>query len=116
MDLVMQNTATVAAYTTTANILTGQRYERCPVDAIGQLYLNGSATGFTCELNVDGIAVTDMVKINAQNRLPVIPDDILVPGFEARAGALIQIKLTNTTAGSLDGSYKVVLTPLTDIQ
>jgi hypothetical protein len=115
MDLIMQDTTAVGAYATNNNVLSGLRYERAPVDCIGQLYVNGSATGLKCELNVGGIAVTELIKVNVQNRLPVIPDDVLVPGFEVPAGALLQVKVQNTTSGSLDASWKVVLTPAADI-
>jgi hypothetical protein len=116
MDLIMQDVTAVGANATNNNVVTGLRYERAPMDCMGQLYVNGSATGLKCELNVGGVAVTELIKVNAQNRLPVIPDDVLVPGFEVPAGALIQVKIQNVTAGSLDASWKVVLSPIADLQ
>jgi len=115
MDLIMQDTTSVGAYLTVANVLTGQRYERSPGDCVGQIYVNGSAVGLKAEVNVNGVSVTEQIKVNVQNRMPVVPDDVLVPGFEAPAGSLIQLKIVNSTAGSLDASWKVILTPVGEV-
>ncbi len=105
----MQGNQSVAANTTVANVLSGERYERVPFDAIGSLFAAGSAAGLTLELNVGGISVSPPTKVNAQNRLPVVPDDELVNGWEAPEGKLIQLTCVNTSAGALTINWKVEL-------
>jgi hypothetical protein len=112
-NLISQSTTTIAGATKNPNILTGTRYERAPVDCMGSLFINGSAAGLTVEVNVGGLSISEPVVVNVQNRMPVIPDDVLIPGFECPEGALIQVTLTNTTAStSLVAQWKLMLEPI----
>lgn len=108
MIVTMQGQTAVAANTTNQNVLTGQRYERSPFGAaIGNLYCCGSAAGLQCELNVGGQSVTPPTVVNTQNRLPVVPDDILTQQWEVLEGRLIQVTVVNTTAGALTFFWRV---------
>lgn len=107
--VIMQGQTVIAANSTNLNVLTGQKYERSPGDALGMLYINGSAAGLTAELNVAGMAVTDQIVVNTQNRLPVVPDDLAVDEWLAGEGDLIQLKVANTTAGALTVFWRVEL-------
>jgi hypothetical protein len=108
MIVTMQGQTAVAANTTVANVLTGQRYERSPFAAgEGNLFCTGSAAGLTAELNIGGNSVTPPTVVNTQNRLPVVPDDVLVPGWEVLEGRLIQITVVNTTGGALTFFWRV---------
>lgn len=109
MFVAMQGSEVAAAAGTVPNILTGQRYERSPFPAaIGQLYACGSAaSAITVELNVGGRSVTPPALVNSQNRVPLIPDDLLIPGWEVTEGKLIQITAVFPAAATL--FWKVVL-------
>lgn len=108
MIVTMQGQTAVAANTTNPNVLTGQRYERSPFTAaVGNLYCCGSAAGLTAELNVGGVSVTPPTVVNTQNRLPVVPDDILVAQWEVLEGRLLQITVVNTTGGALTFFWRV---------
>lgn len=109
MGVVMQNSISIAANSTNENVLTGQRYERAPIDAMGALYCAGSALGLTAELNVGGSSITPPTAVNAQNRLPVVPDDSLVEDWPSPEGELIQLRVVNTTAGALTFFWRVEL-------
>jgi hypothetical protein len=109
MKLSMQGYQLVGIGATVDNILTGQRYERAPMAAIGSLYTCGSAAGLTAELNVGGISVTPPTTVNAQNRYPVVPDDVLVDEWEVLEGRLIQVTVVNTTGGALGFFWRVEL-------
>jgi hypothetical protein len=110
MNIAMQKSLSVAATTTVANVLTGERYERVPfAGAIGGLYCAGSALGLTAELNVGGTSITPPTTVNAGAHLPVIPDDTLIEGWEAVRGQLIQLTVVNTTGGALTFYWKIVL-------
>lgn len=105
---IMQKSKSIAASTTEENVLSGTRYERSPFElALMSVYATGSAAGLTCEINVGGESVSDPVTVNAQNRLPVEPDDLLVDQVTVKAGQLIQLRVVNTTAGALSFNYKV---------
>lgn len=108
MIVTMQNQVAVAANTTNPNVLTGQRYERAPFQAgVGNLFCCGSAAGLTAELNVGGVSVTPPTVVNTQNRLPVVPDDILVSEWECMNGQLLQVTVVNTTGGALTFFWRV---------
>lgn len=109
MKNVMQSSASIAANTTNENVLSGQRFERAPGPSIGGLYVCGSASGLTAELNVGGRSVTPPTSVNTQNRFPVVPDDSLAMDWEAYQGELIQVRIVNTTAGALTIFWRVEL-------
>lgn len=109
MKVCMQNSVSVAANTTVPNVLTGQRYERPPFNAFGSLYAAGSAAGLTAEINVGGRSVTPPTGVNAQNRFPVVPDDLLIDGWEAVQDQLVQLTVVNTTGGALTFFWRVEL-------
>lgn len=108
--VAMQNSVSVAANTTNANVLSAERFSRCPYQAaLGGLYVTGSATGLTAELNVGGRSVTPATGVNVQNRFPVVPDDSLIEEWEAYNGELIQLTAVNTTGGALTFFWRIEL-------
>jgi len=107
--VVMQKKVSVAANTTVTNILADEKYVRAPGDARGLCMNTGSADGLQAALNVGGAAVSDLVDVGSQNRIPIVPDDDLISGWHAPAGQLIQLQVTNTTGGALDYFYRVEL-------
>jgi hypothetical protein len=109
MQVVMQGTNSVAANSTINNVLTGEKYERAPANAYGFAYNTGSATGLLASLNVGGVAVSDTVNVGAANRTPLVPDDMLVGGWEAGEGDLIQLQVENTTGGALTYQWRIIL-------
>lgn len=110
---VVQLAVSVAANTTTENVLSGNRFERSPFQiAQGALYCTGSAAGLNAELNVGGRSITPRTTVNAQNRLPVVPDDLLVGDWIASSGELIQITVQNTTGGALTFNFRMELTEM----
>lgn len=110
MKVMMQFDVSVPANSTIQNVVSGQRYERCPFPAaIGALYATGSAAGLQCELNVGGQSVTAPISVNTNNRVPLVPDDLCLDGFEALTGNLVQLSVTNTTAGALTFRWKIEL-------
>jgi hypothetical protein len=111
MKFCMQGNNVIALNATNPNVLAGQRYERAPTNCYGALYITGSAIGLTAELNVGGISITPPTGVNIQNRYPVVPDDILVDGWEVVNGKLIQLTVANTTGGALTVFWRVELLP-----
>jgi len=109
MIVVMQGSDSVPANGKINNVLSGAKYERPPFDADGALYGCGSALGLFAELNVNGMAVSDKLAVNSQNRFPVVPDDSVIDGWEAPAGGLIQLGVSNTTTAALSFFWKIEL-------
>jgi len=97
----------IVANTTNANVNAGRRFERAPALIRGKLFATGSAAGLTAELNVGGRSITPPTTVNAQNRLPVVPDDILVQDWYAAPGELIQVTVVNTTGGNLTFNHRL---------
>jgi len=106
---LMQGSTAIAANSTDNNVLDKQRYERAPGLCVGSLYVNGSAAGLYCELNIGGGSVSGPVLCNASNRVPVIPDDVLISGWLASPNAKIELSVTNTTGGVLTAYWKAEL-------
>jgi hypothetical protein len=106
---VDQLATVIVAATTNANVNAARRFERAPSLVRGKLYAAGSAAGLTCELNVGGRSITPPTTVNAQNRLPVVPDDLLAGDWYAAAGELIQITVVNTTGGNLTFNHRIEL-------
>lgn len=102
MQVVMQSSTVFGAAGTVENALTGQRYERPPFNCIGDLYVTGSAINLaTAELNVGGASVSPATNVSGANRLPLVPDDMLIGGWPAYAGNLIQLRLVATAAATV---------------
>lgn len=100
----------IPANSTNQNVLTQQRFERVPYQAaIGRLLCTGSAAGLTAELNVGGVSITPPTVVNANSRVPIVPDDELLGEWEALGGQLIQLSVVNTTAGALTFFAKIEL-------
>lgn len=109
MQVAMQGAQVIGAGATIANILNGQRYDRSPFPAVGEFYASGSVAGVTCEVNVGGVSVTPPAEANHANRMPLVPDDLLVPGWEVLEGKLIQITAVDTAGAGATLYWKVVL-------
>jgi hypothetical protein len=109
MKVAMMSSVSIAANTTVANIISGQRYERPPFDAYGTLYACGSAAGIQAEINVGGRSVTPPCTVNAMNRMPVVPDDLTIDGWEAVKDQLVQLTAINTTGGALTFFWRIEL-------
>jgi len=99
MKVLMQESEVFAAAGTVDNALTGQRYERPPFNAMGDLFLAGSVIDTsTAELNVGGASVTPPTAMSGANRMPIVPDDVLATDWPVRRGDLIQLTLVATAA------------------
>jgi hypothetical protein len=106
--IAVQLAVSIPANSTTENVLTGNRYERSPFEiGKGAIFCAGSAAGLQAELNIGGRSVTPPTTVNAQNRLPVVPDDLLIDEWLVSTGELIQVRVQNTTGGALVFNFKM---------
>jgi hypothetical protein len=103
----------ILANATVQNVLTGNRFERCPYPVgEGKLLCTGSAAGLTVELNIGGRSISPVCNVNIQNRVPVEPDDQIAKEFNAYAGELQQISVVNTTGGNLNFFFRFEMTEM----
>lgn len=107
----MQDLVSVAAGATTANMIAGKKYEFAPFDCYLDLLETGSATGLYTNLTIGMLAVVDNARVNANNRIPLEPDDLSISDAECGQGQKIQLQVFNSTAGALSYAYRIVLTP-----
>lgn len=107
-----QLTVTVLANDTNPNVLQGRLLDRAPFLARGTIFATGSAAGLQATITAGMTTVARAVDVNAQNRIPVDPDDKLVEEIYFAPGDGFGISVTNTTAGNLDVNIRIVLEEL----
>lgn len=100
MQYLFQDTAALAA---AGNIqpLTGDPVSQPPFNAFVQMGINGSAAGLRAGVYVGGLSAFDNLAVNALNRFPVVPDDLIVTNGVCPRGAFNRVRITNPTAGAL---------------
>lgn len=107
MKVFDEVSTSVGANATTQNVLAGRRFERAPFNGYATFYSTGSAAGLEEEFNIGGQSVSARVPVNAQNRSPVVPDDVRIMEVPVYQGQLIQCTVANTTAGALTHRLRV---------
>jgi len=85
----------------TVNVLAGSRFENVPRTGFLLLAQTGSAAGLESELFVGTRNALEDSPVGAQNRTPIIPDDVVVDEVDAFSGEKVQLRVQNTTAVSL---------------
>lgn len=107
---IMTDRQSVAANTTIANCLSGKNAEFVQEPSIITFYGSASAVGLMMTCIVGSEIVVEDQEVNAQNRMPLVPDDLL-----AQAGAFpgdrIQVKLRNSTGGAVTAFTRVEVEP-----
>lgn len=101
MKVAMSVQTAVAANSTNNNVVRDEQYQTVPFDGLLRLLATGSAAGLRHTLIISGTSILDAGFVNAQNRVPVTPDDEVVTMVEVFQGQQIFLKVQNTTAGAL---------------
>ena len=91
----------IAANATNDNVMRDQQYQTAPFDGYLTLRDTGSATGLRRSLLIAGRSVVDRGFVNTNNRIPIVPDDIVTTAIPVRAGSQITLPVFNTSAGAL---------------
>jgi len=107
---VMTDRQSVAANTTIANALTGKTDEFLRMRSVVKLFATASAVGMQYSLIVGGQVSIEDQEVNAQNRMPIIPDDFVVAAG-GLIGDRVVVKLHNTTAGAITAFTRVEVLP-----
>lgn len=111
MAQVMTDRQSVAANTVVANVLTGKIHEFLQRPSAVRLYGCGSAVGLNATLIVGNVTAMQDQELNAQNRMPIVPDDFVVEAG-GMAGDRVVVSLRNTTGGALTGFTRIEIVPV----
>jgi hypothetical protein len=103
---IMTDRQSVAANATVSNVLAGKLGEFVGMPGVISLYASASAVGLNVSLLVGGQSVVDDQEVNAQNRMPLVPDDF-VAGSTGLQGDRVIVRLRNTTAGAITAFTKI---------
>lgn len=111
---VIQGSVSIAASTVNDNILSGSQFEFLPYNAKLDFGLVGDANA--ADLRIDCYSGQDVLCENlqpsAQNRIPIIPDDLTLTDVAA-AGERLKVRVRNTSAaGARVINYCVRITPI----
>lgn len=101
---IISSSVSVGANAVSANVLAGEMFEFLPRTTIVAIYATTSATGLRATYSLGGEVQADDVGISEQNRVPVIPDDLLIK-VGGRQGERQVLKFRNTTGGALTARY-----------
>lgn len=109
--VVMTDRQSVAANATVANVLSGKVHEFVSQPSAVRVYNSAAAVGLFCSILIGNESVMQDQEVNAQNRMPIVPDD-----FTAESGALpgdrIVISLRNSTGAAIVGFTRVEVEPI----
>lgn len=89
--------------------LANRQIEIPPASGYLEVAVEGSAAGLVYDLIVGGQQVALAVGAGARNALPVVPDDLSTVNAEVIAGQRITLRISNPTAGALNGFVHVRL-------
>lgn len=107
----MTDRQSVAANSTVQNVLAGKIFEFVGRPSMIQLYATAAATGLNVSFIIGGRVIVDDQEINAQNRMPIVPDDFLAAGAGI-PGERVVVRLRNTTGAAIITFTRLDLTPV----
>lgn len=109
--MLIQGSVAVAAGATNDNVFANSQFEYLPSNCRVEIGLNGSAAGLLADVFSGPDILAENMALNAQNRMPVYPDDFpLVDG--ALGGQRLKSRVRNPTGGSLTVFFAARLTPI----
>jgi len=106
--MVISGSTSIAADSTSANLLAGDINEFLGRAAVVSLFCTSAATGVRAQLLIGQDVAIDDQLISDANRFPITPDD-----FIARGGGLpgdrLTLRFRNTTAGAIITEWRVAI-------
>ena len=108
---VMTDRQSVGANATVANVVSGKIHEFLTEASVVRLYATASAVGLNYSFLVGNESVVQDQEVNAQNRMPIIPDDF-VAEWGGLPGDRIVISPRNTTGVAITAFTRVEVEPV----
>lgn len=93
---VLTDRQSVGANATVQNVLAGKLNEFLTENSVASLYATAAAVGLNVSFIIASEVVVDDQEVNAQNRMPLVPDDFVGNGG-GFVGDRVIIRLRNTT-------------------
>lgn len=93
---VLTDRQSVGPNATVQNVLAGKLNEFLAENSVVSLYATAAAVGLNVSFIVSDSVIVDDQEVNAQNRMPLVPDDFVGNGG-GFAGDRIIVRLRNTT-------------------
>ena len=106
----MTDRQSVAANATVVNIFSGNLNEFLQGNSLVNLYASAAAVGLNMSLIVGDEIFLDDQEVSAQNRMPLVPDDLVVQaaGFQ---GDRVIARYRNTTGAAIVSFCRVDMLP-----
>jgi len=101
----------IAADSTSANLLAGDINEFLGRNAVVSLFCTGAAVGLRAQLLIGAAVVVDDQAISDANRFPITPDDFLSRGG-GTPGDRLTLRFRNTTAGAIIARWRLAIEPV----
>lgn len=108
--MVMTDVQSVAANTTTSNILAGKQMEFINEASILSIGINASAVGLLATVVVGNEVVVDDQEVSSINRMPQFPEDVLAEGG-AFPQDRVTVRLRNSTGAAITAFTKINVSP-----
>jgi len=97
---VMTDRQSVAANATVQNALAGKLNEFLSEDSVVRFFATAAAVGLNMTLIIGGEVLVDDQEVNALNRMPIRPDDLVAEGAGFGGDRLI-LRYRNTTGAAI---------------
>lgn len=106
----MTDRQSVAANATVQNVFAGNLNEFLQANSLVNLYASAAAVGLNMTLIVGDEIFLDDQEVSAQNRMPLVPDDLVVQaaGFQ---GDRVIVRYRNTTGAAIVAFARVDMIP-----
>lgn len=106
----MTDRQSVAANATVQNVFAGNLNEFLQANSLVNLYGSAAAIGLNLSLIVGDEIFLDDQEVSAQNRMPLVPDDLVVQaaGFQ---GDRVIVRYRNTTGAAIIAFARVDMIP-----
>lgn len=109
--VAMTDRQSVAANGTVANAVSGKIHEFLTRPSKVRLFGSASAVGMNMTLIVGNQTFYQDQEVNAQNRMPIVPDDWIVDAG-GKAGDRVVLSYRNTTAGAVTAFSRIEVIPV----
>lgn len=106
----MTDRQSVAANTTIENVFAGRLNEFLMTNSIVRLYGSAAAVGLNMSLLIGNELFLDDEEVSAQNRMPLVPDDLVVEGAGFAKDRVI-VRYRNTTGAAIIAFARVDIVP-----
>lgn len=108
---IMTDRQVIAANATVQNVLTGKVHEFLSGPSIIRHYACGSAVGLNTTFLIGNESIVQDQEVNAQNRMPIIPDDFVAESGGVQGDRVI-VSYRNTTGAGITAFTRVEVEPV----